>query len=89
MTTWNFDTIHSSVAFSARHMMVTTVRGTFDNVTGTLYFDAQNPAASSVEVTIDAASINTGVGDRDNHLRSADFLDVANFPTLTFKSRCR
>jgi polyisoprenoid-binding protein YceI len=67
-------------------MMVTTVRGGFDNVSGTLVFDPKNPAASSVEATIAAASINTGVADRDNHLRSADFLDVETYPTITFKS---
>jgi polyisoprenoid-binding protein YceI len=86
MATWNFDSAHTNAAFSARHMMVTTVRGQFDKVTGTLTFDPQNPAAASVEATIDATTISTGVADRDNHLKSADFLDVANFPTLTFKS---
>ncbi len=86
MATWNFDSTHTNAAFSARHMMVTTVRGQFDQVTGTLTFDPQNLAAASVEATIDATTISTGVGDRDNHLRSADFLDVANHPTLSFKS---
>ncbi len=86
MATWNIDAAHTRANFSARHLMVTTVRGGFDQVSGTVVFDPANPAASSVEATIVASSINTGVGDRDNHLRSADFLDAENFPTLTFKS---
>lgn len=86
MATWNLDPAHSRANFSARHMMVTTVRGGFDKLSGTLEFDPKNPQASSVNATIEAASINTGVGDRDNHLRSADFLDVENYPTITFKS---
>ena len=86
MPTWNFDPAHTSADFSARHMMVTTVRGKFEKISGTLIFDTANPEQASVEVTIDASSLNTGVTDRDNHLRSADFLDVANFPTITFKS---
>lgn len=86
MAIWNLDPAHTHANFSARHMMVSTVRGGFDKVSGTVVFDPQNPAASSVEATIDVASINTGVADRDNHLRSADFLDVENHPTITFKS---
>jgi polyisoprenoid-binding protein YceI len=86
MALWIFDPAHTSAEFSARHMMVTTVRGKFEKVSGTLEFDPANPTAASVEARIDAASLNTGVADRDNHLRSADFLDVANYPTITFKS---
>jgi polyisoprenoid-binding protein YceI len=86
MPQWNFDPAHTSAEFSARHMMVTTVRGTFEKVSGTLDFDPAEPEKASVEVTIDAASITTRVADRDTHLRSPDFLDVANYPTLTFKS---
>lgn len=86
MATWNIDAAHTRANFSARHLMVTTVRGAFDQVSGTVEFDPANPAAASVDATIVASSINSGVGDRDNHLRSADFLDVENFPTLTFKS---
>jgi polyisoprenoid-binding protein YceI len=86
MATWNFDPAHTTASFSARHMMVTTVRGTFAPPTGTLEFDSENPAAAHVYAEIDATSLTSGVTDRDNHLRSADFLDVANFPTITFKS---
>ena len=86
MAKWNFDQAHTAAAFSARHMMVTTVRGQFQTVTGSIEFDPANPAASSVEATIEAATLTTGVNDRDNHLRSQDFLDVAQFPQITFKS---
>jgi polyisoprenoid-binding protein YceI len=86
MATWTFDTNHTSAEFTARHMMVTTVRGTISGVSGTLNFDPAHPENSSVEVTLEAASIYTGVGQRDDHLRSADFLDVANYPHITFKS---
>jgi len=86
MATWKFDSAHTSASFSARHMMVTTVRGTFAPPTGTLEFDPENPAAAHVEAQLDATTLSSGVTDRDNHLRSADFLDVANYPTITFKS---
>lgn len=86
MAKWNLDPAHTSAEFSARHMMVTTVRGAFEKMSGTLDFDPANPAAGSVDVTIDAASLNTRVADRDTHLKSPDFLDVVNFPTITFKS---
>ena len=87
MATWKFDPTHSSAEFAARHMMVSTVRGGFRNVTGTLEFDPENPEAASVEATIDVSEMtSTGVDDRDNHLKSADFLDVEKYPTITFKS---
>lgn len=87
MAQWNFDPTHSAAGFSARHMMITTVRGEFKNVQGTVNFDPANPAASSVEATIYTNEMtSTGLADRDNHLRSADFLDVENYPTITFKS---
>ncbi|MEO1288677.1 MAG: YceI family protein [Chloroflexota bacterium] len=86
MAIWNIDPAHSAADFTVRHMMVTNVRGGFDVIDGQINFDPENAADSSVEVTIDVSSINTGVADRDGHLRSADFFDVENYPTLTFKS---
>lgn len=85
-TTWAIDPSHTLVEFSARHMMVTTVRGAFGTVTGTLQLDESNPARSSVAVAIDAASLSTRDENRDNHLKSPDFLDVATYPTITFTS---
>lgn len=86
MTTWNFDPSHSVIEFSVRHMMLSTVKGTFSGLSGNLQFDASNPANSSIEASVDVSTVNTGVGDRDAHLRSADFFDAENFPKLSFKS---
>ena len=85
-STWTLDPAHSLVEFSAKHMMITTVKGRFGTVSGTLVLDEANPAASTAEVEIDAASIDTRTEQRDAHLRSADFLDVEGHPTLTFRS---
>ncbi len=87
MAKWFFEPGHTAAEFCARHMMVTCVRGHFKNVHGTLDFDAENPSASSVVVTIDAAGLWSGEPDRDAHLRSADFLDVENHPTINFRGR--
>jgi polyisoprenoid-binding protein YceI len=86
MSTWQFDSAHTVVGFIGKHMMITKVRGAFSGVTGTIQFDESDYAKSRVEVTIPAASVNTGMEMRDNHLRSADFLDAENFPNLTFSS---
>jgi polyisoprenoid-binding protein YceI len=85
MSKWTFEPGHTAAEFRVRHMMVTTVRGAFKNVHGTLDFDPESPRLSSVEATIDATGIWTGEPQRDAHLRSADFLDVENFPEITFK----
>jgi polyisoprenoid-binding protein YceI len=85
--TYEIDAVHSSVHFSVRHMMLSNVRGEFTKVSGTIKLDAQNPANSAVEVTIDVSSINTRDAQRDTHLKSADFLDVEKFPSLMFRSK--
>ena len=85
-STWAFDQAHSSVNFTVRHMVVSKVRGRFTKWDGTLAMDETNPAGGSVEVSIDAGSIDTGVEQRDGHLKSPDFFDVAKYPTLTFRS---
>lgn len=83
---WQLDPAHTRIGFSARHAMVTKVRGHFEEFEGTAYIDAENPSQSSVEVTIQTASINTHNKMRDDHLRTNDFLDVEKYPTITFKS---
>jgi polyisoprenoid-binding protein YceI len=86
-STWNLDTAHSGINFSVRHMVVSKVRGRFAKYSGAIRIDEADLTRSSVDVTIDAASIDTGVADRDNHLRSADFFDVEKFPDLRFSSK--
>jgi polyisoprenoid-binding protein YceI len=86
-TVYELDPVHTYVGFSVRHMMVTQQRGQFHKVSGALALDRANLARSKVETSIDVASIDTNVGQRDDHLRSADFFDVAAFPKMTFASR--
>jgi polyisoprenoid-binding protein YceI len=81
------DPAHTNIDFSAKHMMVTNVRGTFKKFSGELDLDEQHPENSRVQITIDVASIDTGMEPRDNHLRSADFFDVEHYPTITFTSK--
>ena len=85
-TTWKSDPTHTDVQFSAKHMMVTTVRGKFTDVDGTITLDEANPQASSGSFTVRAASLNTGVEQRDGHLRSGDFFDADRYPDITFVS---
>jgi polyisoprenoid-binding protein YceI len=85
-TVWKLDPAHTDVQFSSRHMMVTTVRGRFTHVDGTIVLDEVNPTQSSVEVDIVAASLDSHQEQRDAHLKSADFLDVEHYPTITFRS---
>jgi len=85
-TTWQIDPAHSLVEFSVRHMMVSTVKGRFTRLSGTITDVAENPALSSVDVEIEAGSVTTGDDQRDGPLRSPDFFDVETYPTLTFKS---
>jgi polyisoprenoid-binding protein YceI len=86
-TNWNIDTAHTGINFSVRHMVVSKVRGRFAKYSGLLQIDENDLTRSSMDVTIDAASIETGVADRDTHLRSADFLDVEKFTELRFRSK--
>src|SRR5580704_12598984 len=83
--TYKIDPAHSSASFSVRHLMITNVKGSFSSVNGSVTFDPDDPAAASADVVIDAATINTNEPQRDAHLKSGDFLDVAVFPSITFK----
>ena len=86
VSTWEIDSAHSGVHFSVRHMMIATVRGEFRKVTGTIQMDEKDISKSSVEAMIDASTVETREERRDNDLRSANFFDVAKFPTISFKS---
>jgi polyisoprenoid-binding protein YceI len=86
MENFVFDTVHSSVRFSIRHLLIAKVHGRFAKWQGTLAFDEANPTLSKIRVEIEAASIDTQEPERDAHLRSADFFDVAKYPKLTFES---
>jgi len=87
MAKWTLEPGHTAAGFRIRHMMVTWVRGSFKPVTGTIVFDPENPARSSVDITINAKDIWTGDNARDDHLRTADFLDTKKHPTITFKGK--
>jgi polyisoprenoid-binding protein YceI len=86
-TSWSIDATHTTAEFAVKHMMLTTVRGRITGVSGTITVDAANPNASTATVDLDLTTIDTGAEQRDAHLKSADFFDVAQFPTITFRSR--
>jgi len=86
MARWNIDPSHSDAQFAVRHLMLSNVKGLFHGISGVIEFDPDNLAASSVEAAIEAGTLNTGIQDRDDHLKSEDFLNVANHPDITFKS---
>lgn len=86
-TNWKIDTSHSAAQFSVKHMMVSTVRGGFETLSGTVVYDQANPGATKVEATVDVSTVDTRNAKRDGHLKSADFFDVEKFPQMTFKSK--
>lgn len=86
-TTWQIDPNHTAAQFSVRHLGISTVRGAFTKVSGSVTYDPADPGKTMIDVTIDANSVDTRVEGRDNDLRSPNFFDVAKFPTLTFKSK--
>jgi polyisoprenoid-binding protein YceI len=85
--TWQIDPVHTTVEFTVRHMMISNVRGLFTKVAGTITAKGNDPASVKVEATIDTSSIDTRSADRDADLKSANFLDVAKYPTMTFRSK--
>jgi polyisoprenoid-binding protein YceI len=86
-STWNLDPAHTSITFKVQHMMISKVPGSFEKFEGTVIYDEKDLSKSTINVSIEAASVNTGVEARDNHLRSADFFDVQKFPKITFVSK--
>jgi polyisoprenoid-binding protein YceI len=85
--TWQLDPYHSAAQFAVRHGGISIVRGAFSKLSGTVQYDPANPSKTVIDATIDANTVDTRVEPRDNDLRSANFFDVAKFPTLTFKSK--
>ena len=86
ITTWKLDPAHSSAEFKVKHMMISNVKGTFTGLSGTLTEHATDKTLSTIEATIDVNTISTGDAQRDEHLKSADFFDTAQFGTMTFRS---
>jgi polyisoprenoid-binding protein YceI len=86
MSTWKIDPAHTTVSFSVKHMMITTVRGSFSNASGFVEYDENNPSNATVDAKVDVATVSTNAPDRDAHLRSADFFNAEAHPELRFKS---
>ncbi|NWG00531.1 MAG: polyisoprenoid-binding protein [Thermoanaerobaculaceae bacterium] len=86
-SSWGIDSAHSRLTFGVKHMTVSTVRGAFGKFSGTVEVSNDDPTTASIQVTVDVASVDTLEPKRDEHLRSADFFDVANYPTMTFRSK--
>lgn len=86
LPTWGIDLVHSRIGFTVRHLVVSKVRGRFTRWTGTIRMDENDLTRAQVHIAIEPASVDSGVEQRDNHLRSPDFFDVATYPTMTFKS---
>jgi polyisoprenoid-binding protein YceI len=84
---WQIDPLHSGAHFSVRHMMISTVRGEFTGVTGSVTYDPKDPTRDAVEATIDCTTVNTGVAKRDAQLKGADFFDIVHYPKIKFKSK--
>ncbi len=87
VASYKIDKAHSEADFTIRHMAISNVHGRFGNIEGTVNFDPSDITKSSVEATIDVSTVDTGVAQRDTHLKSGDFFDVAKYPTMTFKSK--
>lgn len=85
-TAWHIDTLHSGAHFSVRHMMISTVRGEFGGVNGSVVWDAKNPARTIIDATIDCTTINTGTAKRDEELKGPEFFDIKKYPTMKFRS---
>jgi len=86
VSTWKLDPAHSAAEFKVKHMMISNVKGGFTGISGTLTLDEADATRSSVEASIDVATLNTGDAQRDGHLKSADFFEAEKFPAITFKS---
>jgi len=84
---WQIDTAHADVEFAVRHLMISTVKGRFADISGSVSYDPEHPASLELSVTVPVATVDTRVAQRDQHLRSADFFDAANYPVMTFTGR--